>query len=142
MRLYESMWIIDPARTKDDFAKVRADLVSIIEKAGGSIVNCERWDERRLAYSVRDINNRRHKRGLYVIAHFNGDTETPSKLERQAQITEFVLRLLVTRDADGLTTSVPEPSEEEMDFEPERMGSYRSSAWKKIKKRVASQYAR
>jgi ribosomal protein S6 len=142
MRLYESMWIIDPGRTKDDFAKVRADLASIIEKAGGTIVNCERWDERRLAYGVRDINNRRHKRGLYVIAHFNAEADVPAKLERQAQITEYVLRLLVVKDADGLTTSVPEPSEEEMDFEPERMGSYRSSAWKKIKKRVASQYAR
>ena len=142
MRLYESMWIIDPARTKDDIAKVRADIVSIVEKAGGQIVNCERWDERRLAYAVRDINNRRHKRGLYMIAHFNAEADMPGKLERQAQITEYVLRLLIVRDLDGLTTSVPEPSEEEMDFEPERMGSYRSSAWKKIKKRVASQYAR
>jgi small subunit ribosomal protein S6 len=86
--------------------------------AGGQIVKVAPWGRRRLAYPID-----RHREGSYHIIVFEAPAEAVAELERSLQITEEVLRYLVTRtvkpvkarrdtataeDADGVDEGAPE----------------------------------
>lgn len=108
-RLYESMFLVQNARAKEDIEGVTADLKQIIERAGGELVNIAKWDERKLTYEIK-----RQRRGTYVLSHWNGPGDAPAKVERQCKLDtgvgEPVLRVLTVRDEDGI--EMPKPREE------------------------------
>ena len=70
-----------------------------VEKGGGSVINMEKWEERRLMYPIK-----KKKRGLYIISHFSAPTEAVTKIDRQARLADVVLRHMILVDEDGLTT--------------------------------------
>ena len=96
-RLYEGMWLVDVNQARENFAKIMAGIKEIIEKSGGAWINGDKWEERRLAYPIK-----KRKRGLYVISHFSLPTSAMPRLERNIQISDVVLRALITKDDDGL----------------------------------------
>lgn len=101
-RLYESMWVVDAALGREDYPKVQAAIREVIEKGGGSVVNLEKWEERRLMYQIK-----KKKRGLYVICHFSAPTQAVTKIDRQARLADIILRHMILVDEDGLTTTPP-----------------------------------
>lgn len=110
-RLYEAMWVVDANVARESMTKVMAGLKEIVEKSGGTWINGDKWEERRLAYSIK-----KKKRGMYVLSHFSSATESLTRLERNIQISDLVLRALVTKDEDGLTTAQPVRTIEDDDF--------------------------
>jgi small subunit ribosomal protein S6 len=96
LRLYEAMFVVDSNRSRQDHAKVVEELTAVIQKGGGEVVNCDKWEERRLAYPLQ-----RHKRGTYYLSHFRSDGTVIDRIERAAQLSETVLRVLITVDEDG-----------------------------------------
>ncbi|MHC4917466.1 MAG: 30S ribosomal protein S6 [Planctomycetota bacterium] len=96
MKLYEAMFVVDSNKSRQDHDKVVEELSAVIQKGGGEVVNCDKWDERKLAYTLS-----RHKRGTYYLSHFRSDGETIGRIERAAQLSETVLRVLITVDEDG-----------------------------------------
>lgn len=100
MRLYEAMFLVDAARAREKIDPVLDDLRGMVERVGAEVVSCEKWDERRLAYRIK-----RHRRGTYVLCHFNGPPDSIVKLERACKLSDSVLRVLVVRDEDGIETS-------------------------------------
>jgi small subunit ribosomal protein S6 len=101
-RLYESMWVVDAALGREDYPKVQAAIREVIEKGGGSIINLEKWEERRLMFQIK-----KKTRGLYVICHFSAPTQAVIKIDRQARLAELVLRHMILVDEDGLATTPP-----------------------------------
>ena len=63
----------------------------IIERHGGQVLVIKRWDERKLAYEIK-----RQKRGTYVIAYFRAPGAAVSPIERDVNLSEDVLRVMVT----------------------------------------------
>ena len=96
MKLYEAMFVVDSNKSRQDHDKVVEELNAVIQKGGGEVVNCDKWDERKLAYTLS-----RHKRGTYYLSHFRSDGEIIGRIERAAQLSETVLRVLITVDEDG-----------------------------------------
>ena len=101
-RLYEVMFVVDAGHGRENQAKVMTELKELVEKSGGTWVNGDKWEERRLAYNIK-----KRKRGLYILAHMVCPTQNIVKLERNMQISDLVLRSLVTVDEDGLSLSPP-----------------------------------
>jgi small subunit ribosomal protein S6 len=102
LRLYESMFLVDNARAKEDLDGTVAELREMVERVGGEIVNCDKWDEKKLAYA---INGQR--RGTYVLCHWNGPPGAPAKLERACRLSALVLRVLNVLDEDGIEIVKP-----------------------------------
>lgn len=96
MNLYEGMFLFDPT-FGSSFENCEAEVRRLMERAKGEIVVCRKWDERRLAYRIQG-----RKRGVYVLVYFNAPPEMITPLQRDVELSEDVLRLLVLR-ADGLT---------------------------------------
>jgi small subunit ribosomal protein S6 len=92
MRRYELMLIIRPDVADDRSQAVVDRTTRQIVASGGQIVKVAPWGRRRLAYQID-----RHREGSYQIILFEAPAEAIRDLEHTLQITEEVLRHLVTR---------------------------------------------
>lgn len=96
MNQYEAMFVFDPT-FGSELEKCETEIRRLMGRADAEIVVLDRWDERRLAYRIKG-----RKRGVYVLVYFKAHPERIKGLERDAQLAENILRLLVLR-ADGVT---------------------------------------
>lgn len=92
MRRYELMLVIRPDVPDDRIQGLVDRTTRQIVSAGGQIVKVAPWGRRRLAYPID-----RHRDGSYHIIVFESPAEAIAELERSLQITEEVIRYLVTR---------------------------------------------
>ncbi len=111
VRLYEAMWVVDANSGREDYNKCLAAIKEVVEKGGGTWINADKWEERKLAYPIK-----KKKRALYIINHFSAPTESVIKIDRNARLSEVVLRHMILVDEDGLTTSPPVRTIEDEDF--------------------------
>ncbi len=116
MRRYELMLVIRPDVAEDRVQAVLDRATRSITGGSGQIVKVSPWGRRRLAYPIG-----LHREGSYHIVLFDAPSEAVLELERGLNITEEVLRHLVTRverpaarrpDADG------DLAEGDVDMEP------------------------
>jgi small subunit ribosomal protein S6 len=101
-RLYEVMFVVDAGHGRENQGKLLTELKDLVEKSGGTWVNGDKWEERRLAYNIK-----KRKRGLYILAHVVSSTQSIAKLDRNIQISDLVIRALITVDEDGLSLAPP-----------------------------------
>ena len=94
-RKYEAMFLLGAAATAD-VEKSTTLVRGIIERHGGKLLVLKKWDERKLTYEIKG-----QKRGLYIISYFTAPGTTISSIERDVNLSEEVLRVLVT-DAEHL----------------------------------------
>ena len=93
---YEAMFLFPPPGTVDVEGMTNTAR-GIIERHGGTILHIKKWDERKLAYEIK-----RQKRGTYIIAFYRGPGTSVSAIERDVNLSEDVLRVLIT-DAEHLS---------------------------------------
>ena len=92
MRRYELMLVLRPDAPDERAAAVIDRTTRYVVASGGQIVKVAPWGRRRLAYPID-----RYREGSYHIVVFEAPAETIAEMERSLQITEDVLRYLVTR---------------------------------------------
>ena len=112
MNLYEAMFLFDPTFA-GAFENCEAEIKRIMDRAEGQIVFLRKWEERRLAYKLKG-----RKRGVYVLVYFNAPPGKITGFERDAMLSENVLRVLVLR-ADGMTPELMEKAAAPRVVEPE-----------------------
>jgi small subunit ribosomal protein S6 len=86
------MLVLRPDAPDERAAAVIDRTTRYVVASGGQIVKVAPWGRRRLAYPIE-----RYREGSYHIVVFESPAEAISELERSLQITEDVLRYLVTR---------------------------------------------
>jgi small subunit ribosomal protein S6 len=87
---YEAMFLFPAAAAAEVEGSIKTAR-GMIERHGGKILVIKKWDERKLAYEIG-----KHKRGLYVVAYFTAPGAAISAIERDVNLSEDVLRVLVT----------------------------------------------
>ncbi|MBA3851242.1 MAG: 30S ribosomal protein S6 [Chloroflexi bacterium] len=92
MRRYELMLVIRPDVAEDRAQAVLDRATRSVTDGSGQIVKVSPWGRRRLAYPIGV-----HREGSYHIVVFDAPSEAVLELERALNITEEVLRHLVTR---------------------------------------------
>lgn len=113
MNQYEAMYLFDPTFGQS-WENCENEVRRLMDRAGAELLFCKKWDERRLAYPIRG-----RKRGVYVLTYFRAAPEKISGIERDAQISEAIIRALVVR-ADDVT---PELMERAMQYPAEAASS-------------------
>lgn len=88
LKMYEGMFLV--ATGQPNFDEAVAPIQTIFERNSAEVLQLKKWDERRLAYDVRG-----QRRGLYVLTYFKADPEKISDIERDVQLSEPVLRVLI-----------------------------------------------
>lgn len=101
MNQYEAMFLFDPTFGAT-YESCETEIRRLMERAKAEILFCRKWDDRRLAFRVKG-----RKRGVYVLVYFNAPTDRIGPLERDARLSENLLRMLILR-ADGVTPELME----------------------------------
>ena len=97
---YEGMYLFDPTFGAS-WENCEGEVQRLMERAGAEILLCRKWDEKRLAFPVQG-----RKRGVYVLTYFKAAPEKITALERDAHLSENILRLLVLRADDATPESM------------------------------------
>jgi small subunit ribosomal protein S6 len=92
MRRYELMLVVRPDAADDRVQAVLDRVTRSITGGAGQIVKVSPWGRRRLAYAIGQF-----REGSYYIILFDAPSEAVADLERGLNITEEVMRHLVTR---------------------------------------------
>ncbi|HUT35857.1 MAG TPA: 30S ribosomal protein S6 [Planctomycetota bacterium] len=93
MRLYEGMFLLDDARCNENFQAVTREVHTILEKAHAEVFTAEKWDERKLCYPISG-----RTRAVYYLVRFTAPTEALVSIERDCQLNDTILRVLLIRD--------------------------------------------
>lgn len=91
MKRYEGMFLFDSSVARD-WAAIEQEVHRLCDRISAELLVCVKFDERKLAYEIK-----RRKRGMFVLTYFEAAPERISDLERDARLSESVLRLLVLR---------------------------------------------
>ncbi len=96
-RLYEAMFLVDSSRASAQPDQTLSAVREILTKREVEVLHLRKWDDRKLAYEIG-----RHKRGTYYLSYFRSDGMTNKAIERDCQLSETVMRILILR-ADHMT---------------------------------------
>ena len=91
-RRYELMLVIRPDVADDAVQAIIDRVTRSLITGGGQITKVSPWGRRRLAYPIGQF-----REGSYFIIVFDAPAEAVAELERSLNITEEVMRHLVTR---------------------------------------------
>lgn len=110
MRRYELMLVIRPDVPDDRSQAIIDRTTRQITTAGGQIIKVAPWGRRRLAYPID-----RFREGSYHIVLFLAPADVLVELEHNLQISEEVLRHLLTRDERPAKAGRREDGDEDVD---------------------------
>lgn len=128
--IFEGMYLLDNAAVREDWNAAKSIVVGTLEKHGGKVLTARRWDERRLAYPIKQKN-----RATFLLTYYEIPAENIPDMRRDFELNESVLRSLeVVVDAlpegetefhteeQGAEFSVPTPPDDDhIDFVEEEV---------------------
>ncbi len=112
MRRYELMLVVRPDTPDEQVQALLDRATRSIAAAGGQIVKVSPWGRRRLAYAIGQ-----YREGSYFLVLFDAPPEAVLELERGLNITEEVMRHLVTRVERPLSRRPQSDSGEDIDLD-------------------------
>jgi small subunit ribosomal protein S6 len=89
---YECMFLLDTNKVSGDVQAASKQLHTILERNHSEVLASRPWDERRLAYPIRN-----HKKGLYYLTYFRTEPKNLVNIERDVSLNEMILRSLVIK---------------------------------------------
>ena len=87
MRMYETIYIVQPDLGDDDIKALSAKVQDVIAKKNGEMKRLEDWGSRKLAYPIEKFS-----RGRYFYLRCDGDETLIAELERRLRLDDKVLR--------------------------------------------------
>jgi small subunit ribosomal protein S6 len=90
MRLYEVVYILDPALDESAVTAKLEKLNQLATSKGGEVTSVDHWGVRQLAYPVNKLNQ-----GYYVVAQFHAAPDALPEFERIVKLDGEVLRYLL-----------------------------------------------
>jgi len=91
-RTYEAMFLVDTAQATSNWEGVLSEINTLLGRAEAEVIGVHKWEENRLCYEIKGC-----KRGTYVLSYFHALPDAIQGLERDIQINEIILRVLVLR---------------------------------------------
>ena len=91
--MYEGLFLIDNAHANTEWDNVVKRIQDILQKNGAEILKTEKWGEKKLAYKIKG-----HKRGTYLLIHFNANNSAITTLRRDFQLSDYIVRFLIIKD--------------------------------------------
>ena len=104
-RMYEGLFLVDSAIAAADWQLVNDAIQKILTKAGAEVVSFRKWDERKLTYDIGRVS-----RGTYILVYFNCDTLRVHEVERDVQLSETLMRVMILRTDEIPQADIEKPT--------------------------------
>ena len=98
MRLYEVVYILDPAILEDAVTAKLDKLHELVTSKGGEVSAVDHWGTRQLSYPINKLSA-----GYYVVAHFTSAPDALPEYERLLKLDAEVMRYLLVVNEGELT---------------------------------------
>ena len=96
MRLYEVVYILDPALLEDAVTAKLEKFHALATSQGGEVAAVDHWGVRQFAYPIKKLGS-----GYYIVAQFTAASDALPEFERLLKLDEEVIRyLLVLNDGE------------------------------------------
>jgi small subunit ribosomal protein S6 len=95
--VYECMFLLDTTKVAGDVPAADKQLRSLLEKNNAEVLVSRPWDERRLAYPIKN-----QKKGLYYLTYFSSEGKNLPNIEHDCALNEMILRMLILKIAPQL----------------------------------------
>ena len=92
VKLYEALILLNQPSVATDFEGCIEHVREIFRRAEAEVIVLRKWDERRLAFEIAG-----QKRGTYLLAYIKVAGNQIAMIERDSNLSEQVLRILVLR---------------------------------------------
>jgi len=92
MKYYETIFIVDPDLSDEDYQAALTKSNEVIEKQKGVVVKVQEWGKQRLAYPIQ-----RKEKGSYVVVNYCGDGGTSAELERLLKLDDRILKAMTVK---------------------------------------------
>lgn len=92
MNYYEGMFLIDSAKFAADHDGVINELMDVLNKCEAEVVAHRPWQDGKLAYEIDG-----HRKGLHYLVLFRMPPSQNSRLTRQGQLSDLIIRQLVIK---------------------------------------------
>ena len=102
-RTYECMCLLDNREVRKGWQPLKDSVLAMFTKHGAKVLSGRRWDERRLAYTIKG-----QQRGTYLLVYFSANTQVLSAIRRDLQFNESLLRFLLV-DCEDVPQTAYEP---------------------------------
>ena len=123
-REYEAMFLLDNAAAVADFDGTATLVNQILERNGATLVQKEKWDERKLAYEIGG-----HKRATYYLTYFRAPTTALSGIRTDANLSEKIIRHLVMALEEPIDVHVKKRAEERERLAEESRKASLAAGW-------------
>ena len=99
MRLYEVVYILDPALVEDAVTAKLEKFHALATSQGGQVTAVDHWGVRQLAYPIKKLGS-----GYYVVAQFTAAAGALPEFERLLKLDDEVIRYLLVLNEGEPTT--------------------------------------
>lgn len=99
MRLYEVVYIMDPALDESAVTAKLEKLHELVTSTGGEVAAVDHWGTRQLAYPIGKQSS-----GYYVVAQFNAAPDALPEFERLLKLDDEIIRYLLVLNEGEPTT--------------------------------------
>ena len=89
---YETLVLLSPELAEEDRKGILDNLVGIVEREGGAMVETDDWGMRQLAYPVQ-----KQSRGYYVRMVYDAPGPLVAELERNIRITDGIFKFMTVK---------------------------------------------
>ena len=95
MRHYETIYIVNPNLSEEEYRDLLKRYTSLIERNKGVMIKSEEWGTQRLAYGVKKFD-----KGTYVLFNYCGDAGITAELERDLKLDDRILKFQTIKIAN------------------------------------------
>ena len=97
------MCLLDNREVRKGWQPLKDSVLAMFTKHGAKVLSGRRWDERRLAYTIKG-----QQRGTYLLVYFSANTQVLTAIRRDLQFNESLLRFLLV-DCEDVPQTAYEP---------------------------------
>ncbi len=95
MRYYETLYMINPNLSDEEYREVVAKCNGLIEKQKAVIVHVDEWGKKSLAYTVKKFD-----KASYVLLYYCAEGSAIAEIERGLQLDERILKYQTVKLSD------------------------------------------
>jgi len=92
MRQYETGFVLSPILSEEETTQFIQQMAAIVAQKKGRLVRQDVWGKRRLAYTIRKLNE-----GVYVFLTYEGPGDISTEIERRFKQSDAVIRFLTVK---------------------------------------------
>jgi small subunit ribosomal protein S6 len=90
--VYECMFLLDTTKVGGDVPGADKQLRALLEKNHVEVLVSRPWDERRLAYPIKN-----QKKALYYLTYFSSEGKNLANIEHDCALNEMILRMMILK---------------------------------------------